>query len=423
MKDSTLEQFKENGALYGVKVLELGSTASGPFCGRMFADFGAEVVKVESPDGDPIRGLGHEYKGKSLYAASILRNKQNISIDLRSPQGQTLIKRLVREFDVVIENFRPGTLEKWGLGYEELAREKPDIILTRISGYGQTGPYSGKPGYGVIGEAMSGLRDLIGEPDRPPSRVAMPLTDYITGIYSVIGTLMALRVRDVTGVGQVVDASLIESAFSFVESQVPAYAHKKVMDTRSGARLPNSAPNTIFRCGDGEYVHIAALADTVFRRLAQAMGQPELALDERFRTQAARNANEAEIEGIVQKWAAARTSAEIQTVLDAAEVPATKIFNMQDIFADPHFQARDMLLDVPDEELGHVTLAGVVPKLSTTPGRVRWAGRRIGRDTEDVLTRYLQLSVEAIQELEQQRVVFTDRPDKRPMSQERSLKV
>src|SRR5690606_25664190 len=211
-------------------------------------------------------------------------------------------------------------------------------------------------------------------PDRPPSRVAMPLTDYITGIYSVIGTLMALRVRDVTGVGQVVDASLIESAFSFVESQVPAYAHKKVMDTRSGARLPNSAPNTIFRCGDGEYVHIAALADTVFRRLAQAMGQPELALDERFRTQAARNANEAEIEGIVQKWAAARTSAEIQTVLDAAEVPATKIFNMQVIFADPHFQARDMLLDVPDEELGRVTLAGVVPKLSTTPGRVRWAG-------------------------------------------------
>ena len=411
MDNSTLGKFKENGALYGVRVLELGSTASGPFCGRMFADFGAEVVKVESPDGDPIRGLGHEYKGKSLYAASILRNKENISINLRSKQGQDLIKRLLPEFDVVIENFRPGTLEKWGLGYDELSKIKPDIILTRISGYGQTGPYSGKPGYGVIGEAMSGLRDLIGEPDRPPSRVAMPLTDYITGIYSMIGTLMALRVRDATGIGQVVDASLIESAFSFVESQVPAYAQKNVMDTRSGSRLPNSAPNTIFRCMDGEYVHIAALADTVFRRLAHAMEQPALADDPRFKTQAARNANEAEIERIVQEWAQGKGSHQIQALLDEAEVPATKIYNMKDIFADPHFKERNMLIQVPDDDLGNVTLAGVVPKLSATPGKVKWSGRRIGQDTESILSRYLGLSQAEINEMESSGVVYINRKE------------
>ena len=402
-----LDQLKENGALYGVRVLELGSTVSGPFCGRIFADFGAVVVKVESPGGDPIRGLGHEFQGKSLYAASILRNKDNISINLKSAQGQALIKRLLPEFDIVIENFRPGTLEKWGLGYDELSKIKPDIILTRISGYGQTGPYSGKPGYGVIGEAMSGLRDLIGEPDRPPSRVAMPLTDYITGLYSMIGTLMALRVRDLTGTGQIVDVSLIESAFSFVESQVPAYAQKKVIETRSGSRLPNSAPNTIFKCGDGQYVHIAALADSVFRRLTQAMAQPQLADDPKFRTQSARNANEAEIEQIVQDWALGKDSASIQSLLDQAEVPATKIFNMKDIFSDPHFEQRKMLINVPDDDVGHVTLAGVVPKLGTTPGKIKWAGKKVGQDTEHILSKYLGLSEVEIAVLEGDGVVYT----------------
>lgn len=416
MTNPSLEQLIDNGALYGTKVLELGSTASGPFCGRIFADFGAEVVKVESAAGDPIRGLGHEYKGKSLYAASILRNKENVSIDLRMPEGQALIKKLVPHFDVVIENFRPGTLEKWGLGYEDLIKVKPDIILTRISGYGQTGPYSGKPGYGVIGEAMSGLRDLIGDPDRPPSRVAMPLTDYITGIYSVVGTLMALRVRDLTGCGQFVDASLIESAFSFVESYVPAYAQKKVTETRSGARLPQSAPNTIFRCQDGEYVHIAALADNVFRRLAEAMGQAALADDPKFKTQSARNSNESEIEGIVQQWAGEKSSADVQGILNAAHVPATKIFKMKDIFEDPHFEERRMLVEVEDEDVGNVTLAGVVPKLSRTPGKIKWTGRRIGQDTQKLLIKYLALSPEEIKRLEDEGIVRLDQAAKQPQA-------
>ena len=273
MEKEALAKF---GALHGLKVLEIGSTASGPFCGRMFADFGADVVKVESPDGDPIRGLGHEVNGKSLYAASILRNKLNVSIDLKKTEGQSLVKELISDIDIVIENFRPGTLEKWGVGYEELSRINPQLIMIRISGYGQTGCYKHKPGYGVIGEAMSGLRDLIGEPDRPPSRVAMPLTDYVTALYAVIGGLMAVRARSITGKGQMIDVSLIESAFSFMESYVPAYAQKGIEETRSGARLPNSAPNTIFKCKDGEYIHIAALADNVFRRLAMAMGNPAL---------------------------------------------------------------------------------------------------------------------------------------------------
>lgn len=399
MQDIQAKNLEKYGALHGVRVLELGSTASGPFCGRMFADFGAEVIKVESADGDPIRGLGHQYQGKSLYAASILRNKSNISINLRTPEGQALIKQLIPSIDVLVENFRPGTLESWELGYEELSSLNPGLVMARISGYGQSGPYSSKPGYGVIGEAMSGLRDLIGEPDRPPSRVAMPLTDYISALYAVVGALMALRAKSVTGQGQVVDVSLMESAFSFVESQVPAYAKKGVEETRSGARLPNSAPNTIFQCGDGEYIHIAALADSVFKRLATAMGQPELAEDANFKTQAARNAHEAATERRVQSWTQGLQSGDIQAILDRHDVPATKVYKMKDIFQDAHFKARQMLLPMEDEDIGEITVAGVVPRLSNTPGGVRWVGRRVGQDTEEFLKTRLNIPADRIQAL------------------------
>ncbi len=396
------------GALYGLRVLELGSTASGPFCGRLLADFGAEVTKIESPDGDPIRGLGHQLNGKSLYAASILRNKANVSINLKTPQGQTLIRQLIDQVDVVIENFRPGTLEKWGLGYEDLAKINPGLVMVRISGYGQSGPYRNRPGYGVIGEAMSGLRDLIGEPDRPPSRVAMPLTDYIAGLYAVVGTMMALRAKSISGKGQSVDVSLMESAFSFMESFVPAYAQKGVVETRSGARLPNSAPNTIFRCADGEYIHIAALADNVFRRLATAIDQPGLAEHPSFKTQVARNAHESEVESIIQKWTGAHTSQLVQATMDQHDVPAAKVYKMKDIFEDEHFISRNMLVDVPDKDLGFVTLTGVVPKLSDTPGAIRWAGKKIGADTASFLQAKLNLTPEKIADLANAGVVYVN---------------
>jgi crotonobetainyl-CoA:carnitine CoA-transferase CaiB-like acyl-CoA transferase len=309
----------------GYRVLELGSTAAGPFCARLLADFGAEVIKVEAQEGDTIRELGQTVDGKSLYAASICRNKHIISLNLRTEKGRDILKDLIRGFDIIVENFRPGTLEKWGLSYEELKMIRPDIVLTRVSGYGQDGPYSLRPGYGVIGEAMSGLRHLIGDADRPPSRVAMPLTDYITGLYAAMGTVMAVLSREKTGEGQCVDVSLLESAFSFMEAHVPAFEKTGKIGMRAGPRLPNSAPNTLFPTKDGTHIHIAALADSVFRRLAAAMDRPELGTDPRFALQGPRNQNEVEIERLVTEWTMSHDVTQLKAKLDAAEVPATTI--------------------------------------------------------------------------------------------------
>jgi len=407
-RNSMLERLSREGPLAGHRVLELGSTASGPFCGRLLADFGAEVVKVEAKEGDAIRELGASVDGKSLYAATICRNKKIMSLDLRSEKARELLRRMVPQFDIVVENFRPGTLEKWGLGYDDLVKLRPDLIMTRISGYGQTGPYRGKPGYGVIGEAMSGLRHLIGDPDRPASRVAMPLTDYVTGLYGALGTLMAALAREKTGQGQCVDASLLESAFSFMESYVPTFEKTGKVGMRAGPRLPNSAPNTLFPTKDGQHIHIAALADGIFRRLVKVMGMPELATDPRFSGQAQRNRHEAEIEALIAEWTLSHDLAELQAALDAEDVPATRIYTMKDIFADPHFAQRDMLVRTPDDDLGEVTLAGVVPKLSMTPGAIRWSGHRIGQDTREVLRSLAGLSDADIDALEAEGIVCCD---------------
>jgi crotonobetainyl-CoA:carnitine CoA-transferase CaiB-like acyl-CoA transferase len=399
---------QDNGPLSGYRVLALGSTVAGPFCARLLADFGAEVIKIEAAEGDPIRQLGEAVDGNSLYGASILRNKLIASFNFRKPEARELLKRLIPKFDIVVENFRPGTLEKWGMGYEDLRRIKPDLVMTRISGYGQTGPYKDRPGYGVIGEAMSGLRHMIGEPDRPPSRVGIPLTDYITGVYAAFGTVMAVLVREKTGIGQCVDATLIESAFSFMEAYVPAYEKTGKIGMRSGARLADSAPNTLFPTRDGSHVHIAALADSVFRRLAVAMGRPELATDPRFAEQKARSRNEALIEGIVAEWTSAHDLDEIEAILKQGDVPASRIYSMADIFKDPHYKAREMLVPTPDEHLGSVTLAGVVPKLSATPGRLRWSGHRIGQDTRSFLRELAGLSDAEIDRLAAEGIIFCD---------------
>lgn len=399
MKSSPTPPDLANGPLAGYRVLDLGSTVAGPFCARLLADFGAEVVKVEDIAGDPLRNLGETFRGKSLYATTLLRNKRIISINLRSAEGQDIVRRLVPHFDIVVENFRPGMLEKWSLGYEDLRKLRPDLIMTRISGFGQTGPMSQRPGYGVIGEAMSGLREMIGDPDRPPSRVGLPLTDYITAVYAAFGTAMAVIARETTGEGQCVDAALYEAAFSLMEASVPAFEKTGKLPRRAGARLPNSAPNSLYRTRDGKFIHIAALADQVYRRLCKAMERPELGTDPRFADQATRARHVEEIDAIVEAWTRARDLEQIEKILDAEDVPASRIFTMEDIFENEHYRFRNMILDVPDEDLGSVKLPGIVPKLSRTPGQVRWSGHRNGQDSHAILKEYLQMHDAEIERL------------------------
>ncbi|MBX9811312.1 MAG: CoA transferase [Burkholderiales bacterium] len=402
------EDIFANGPLSGYRVLEMGSTVAGPFCGRLLADFGAEVIKVEPAEGDAVRTMGKRFHGKSLYAASIFRNKSLISVDLRSKEGQEIIKKIVAKCDVVVENFRPGSLEKWGLGYADLSRVNPGLVMVRISGFGQTGPYSIRAGYGVIGEAVSGIRHITGDLDRPPARVAVSITDYITGLYGAFGAVMALLARGKTSRGQYIDTALYECAFSFMEPHIPAYEKLGHVANRAGSRLPDSTPNNLYPTKDRQFIHITAMGDAVFKRLAIAMGQPELASDERFNNGVARSGHHEELDDIIARWTSSRDLAELEEILEAATVPATRIYTMADIFRDPHFRAREMLAQVPDEELGSVTVANVVPRLSETPGRIRRSGGRIGQDTRQVLTDVAGLSAQDIGRLATAGVVCCD---------------
>jgi crotonobetainyl-CoA:carnitine CoA-transferase CaiB-like acyl-CoA transferase len=371
--------------LSGYRVLEMGSTVAGPFCGRLLADFGAEVIKVEPAEGDAVRSMGKRFHGKSLYAASIFRNKSLISVDLRTPAGQDAVRRIAAKCDLVVENFRPGGLEKWGLGYEDLSRINPGLVMVRISGYGQTGPYSQRAGYGVIGEAVSGLRHITGDPDRPPSRVAVSITDYITGLYAAFGAVMALLARGKTGKGQVVDSALYECAFSFMEPHIPAYEKLGLVANRAGSRLPDSTPNNLFVTRDRQFIHITAPGDAVFRRLAEVMRAPELAEDARFVLATDRSHHHEELDDLIGGWTQEHDLEELERVLHAAGVPATRIFTIADIFGDPHYRARGMIVKAADDELGEVAMASPVPRLSDTPGAIRHAGHRIGEDNRRVL--------------------------------------
>ncbi|MBE0549332.1 MAG: CoA transferase [Rubrivivax sp.] len=395
-----------SGPLVGMRVLEIGSTVAGPFCGRLLADFGAEVIKIEPPEGDPVRTMGKRFQGKSLYAASIFRNKELVSIDLRKPDGQALVAELATKCDVLVENFRPGALEKWGLGYEALSARNPGLVMVRISGFGQTGPYSQRAGYGVIGEAVSGLRHLTGDPDRAPSRVAVSMTDYITGLYAAFGASMALLARHRTGRGQCIDAALYECAFSFMEPWIPAHQKLGHVAMRAGSRLPESTPNNLYPTGDDSYIHITAMGDAVFRRLAVAMAQPALADDPRFKDAVSRSKHDDELDELIGQWTTAHQLATLESVLARASVPATRIFTIADIFADPHYEARRAIVEAPDDELGGVAMANVVPRLSDTPGTVRHSGHRVGQDTRQVLRSVLGLPDERIAELSASGVVL-----------------
>lgn len=393
------------GPLAGHRVLELGSLVAGPFCGSFLADFGAEVIKAEQIDGDPVRAMGDHVDGKSLYAASMMRNKRLISVNLRSPEGRQVIREIAAHCDVVIENFRPGTLEKWGLGYEDLRKLNSSIVMVRVSGFGQSGPYASRPGYGVIGEAVSGLRHLIGDPDRPPSRAAVPLTDYVAGMYGAMGALVALIHRRHTGEGQCVDASLFEAAFSFLRSEVPGYDKLKKIANRAGSRLPGHVPSNLYRTRDGRFIHISAANRSLFRRLANVIGQPGLADDPRFADPVERARHEDQLDQIIARWVGDRDLDEAESLLIAADVVASRIFTVEDIFRDPHFKAREMLPEVPDDQFGTLVVPGVVPKLSLTPGSISRTGGENGRDTEQVLLEHTSLTLDEIRALEEKGVI------------------
>lgn len=358
-------------------MIELGQLLAGPFTGRLLGDMGAEIVKVEAPgQPDPIRDWGKaRYEGRSLWWPVQSRNKKCVTLNLRHEKGQELLLRLVEVADVVVENFRPGTLERWNLGYDRLSEINPGIVLARVSGYGQTGPYAARAGFASVSEAMGGIRHINGFPDQPPPRMHLSLGDSLAGMFAVQGILSALYWRDALGggLGQVVDVSLMEASFALLESTVPEYDRLGIVRGPQGTNLKGIAPSNIFKSSDDHWIVIAANADNVFRRLCEAMGQAELADDPKFATHLARGENQDEIEGIVAEWAGQRTAREIDEVLNAAGVICGPIYTIADIFEDPQFQARDMLLKHEDPEFGEYIGPGIVPKLSRTPGAVRWS--------------------------------------------------
>jgi formyl-CoA transferase len=367
----------EAGPLSGVRVIELGQLLAGPFTGRLLGDLGAEIIKIEPPgQPDPMRDWGHaRYEDHSLWWPVLSRNKKCITLDLRKQRGQELLLDLARRSDVVVENFRPGTLERWDLGYDRLRSVNEGIILARVSGYGQTGPYASRAGFASVAEAMGGLRYINGFPGSPPPRIGISLGDSLAGMFAAQGVLAALYKRDALGYGrgQVVDASILEACFALLEGTVPEYDRLGIVREPSGTTLKGVAPSNIFQSRDGKWVVIAANQDKVFRRLCDAMGQPELADDERFATHLARGTNQEEIDGLIADWASEHDAAEIDRVLNEAHVVCGPIYTIADIFEDPHFKERDMLLEHHDPEFGDYIGPGVVPKLSATPGGVRWS--------------------------------------------------
>lgn len=371
------------GPLSDLRVVEMGQLIAGPFCGQLLGDMGADVVKIEPPGaGDPMRVWG---QGVPVWWEVIARNKRSVSLHLRVPEGQDLARRLIGEADVLIENFKPGTLENWGLSPAALMAANPRLIVVRMSGYGQSGPYSERAGFGGVAEAMGGWRRIVGDPDRPPSRMGVSIGDTLTATYGCMGVLAALHHREKTGRGQVIDAALYESVLQVMEGLVAEYAAAGVVRQRSGAILPGIAPSNVYPCSDGEFM-IAANADAVFRRLCEAMGRPELADDPRYKDHLSRGANQAELDEIVAAWTRTRTVDHVEAAMLEASVPGGRLFGPADMVADPHFAAREAVLDVDHPKWPGLKMQGFFPKFSETPGRLRrLAPQSVGQDNGDVL--------------------------------------
>ena len=388
-------QTENTGALKGLKVVEMGQLIAGPFCGQLLGDMGAEVIKVEPPGaGDPMRVWG---RGDTpLWWEVIARNKLSVSADLRKPEGQDLVRRLIGKADVLIENFRPSALERWNLDPKDLLAANPRLVILRVSGYGQTGPYAQRTGFGGIGEAMGGWRHVVGEPDRPPSRMGISIGDTLAATYGCVGVLAALRHRDATGQGQIVDSAIYEAVLQVMESLVPDYSVMGYVRERSGSILPGLAPSNVYRCSDGDYL-IGANQDAIFGRLCEAMGQPELAKDERYATHTARGIHQGELDQLVDAWTQTRTVEEVEALCIAHAIPAGKVYRAPEMLADPHFAAREAIVEVPHPAFGSVKMQNAFPKLSATPSGVRRpAPREVGQDNADVYGRELGLGAEEL---------------------------
>jgi crotonobetainyl-CoA:carnitine CoA-transferase CaiB-like acyl-CoA transferase len=406
----TPEAGRRDGPLAGVRVLELGSFIAGPFAGRLLGDMGAEVIKVEDPARpDVLREWGRaHYKGRPLWWPVQSRNKKCVTLDLRTSRGQDVLLELVRHADVVMENFRPGTLERWNLSFERMQSVNRGVVLARISGYGQTGPYASRAGFAVVSEAMGGLRHISGFPDEPPPRMQISLGDSLAGMFAVQGILSALYWRDASGgeEGQVVDVSLLEASFAMLESTVPEYDRLGLIRGPGGTKLDGIAPSNIFKSRDDKWMVIAANSDILFTRLCGVMGMPELGTDERFSSHVARGRNQEEIDGIVAAWAVLRDAAEIDELLNSAGVICGPIYTIADIFEDPQVQARDMLIQCEDPEIGPYIGPGVIPKLSATPGSVRWSATwKPGSHNDEIYTGLLGLPEGEIVSLEKEGVI------------------
>jgi formyl-CoA transferase len=393
--------------LADIRVLELGSFIAGPFTGRLLADFGAEVIKVEPPDRpDPLRKWGDTIDENGLFWAIQARNKKCISLNLRTPKGQELLKKMLPHVDVVIENFRPGTLEKWNLGYEIMSEINPRLILVRTSGFGQTGPYKDRAGFGSIGESMGGLRYVTGEPDRPPVRVGISIGDSLAAMYATMGCLTAIHERNRSGVGQVVDTALYEAVFGVMESIIPEYVLLGKTRERSGNILPGVAPSNIYKTGDDSWIAIGGNADTVFKRLCAAMGQPHLSVDDRYATHHARGENQKELDERIEAWTKSKTCDELLELLSTNGVPAGRIYNARDMVSDPQFIAREMIVPFEHPAIGSFPMPGIVPKLSRTPGQIHHAGpASIGEHNEEIYLQWLGMDESEFNTLKSEEVI------------------
>jgi formyl-CoA transferase len=392
-------------ALAGLKVIELGQLIAGPFAAKTLADFGADVIKVEPPGaGDPLRKWRLLKEGTSVWWQIQSRNKRSVAIDLRSAEGQQLVRTLVSEADVLIENFRPGSMEQWGLSPDTLLGINPRLIMLRVSGYGQTGPYKDRPGFGVVAEAMSGLRHLTAEPGRVPVRVGVSIGDTLAALHGVIGILMALHERQRSGKGQVVDVALYEAVFNCMESLLPEYSAFGAVREAAGSALPGIAPSNAYRCAGGAYVLVAGNGDSIFRRLMGAIGRPDLAADPTLADNTGRVARVAEIDAAIEAWTSSRAVEEVLSSLEAVSVPAGRIYTVADIAADPHYEARGMLHRIQMDHGDELTIPGIVPKLSRTPGAHHRNAPRIGQDTVAVL-QSIGLSEDQIATLKEKGIV------------------
>jgi crotonobetainyl-CoA:carnitine CoA-transferase CaiB-like acyl-CoA transferase len=373
--------------LTGLRVIELGQLIAGPFASKILAEFGADVIKVEPPSGgDPLRGWRLIHEGTSVWWAAHARNKRSLTLDLRTPEGQVIIRQLASDADILIENFRPGTMEKWGLGFKDLHAINPKLIMLRVSGYGQSGPYRDRPGFGVIGEAMGGLRYLSGEPGRPPVRVGVSIGDTLSGLHGVIGVMMALRHREQQGgLGQEVDVALYESVFNMMESLLPEYSKFGAVRQPSGASMPGIVPTNAYLCKDGRYALIAGNGDSIYKRLMESIGRPELANDPELANNVGRAANVERIDQAISDFTCQHDLDLVLELMNKAGVPAGKSYDAADIAKDPHYQARDMILEAKLPDGSSVAVPGIVPKLSATPGKITREAPTLGQHTGEIL--------------------------------------